>query len=317
MKLELIEVIQSPNEYNSQAIWVSEKRKSFIVSDYFKISEIKLAENNAVSVLYETTDNNVAYVIGKQYDERLDKDLYDELCEIGKSGFQFLSKEEYDKVAPLFPRERMGSGSLFNIVNTCEIPDCYLPLQTRLGMPFRLGSKIEALDLSQEEPAVLYQLPFKSKAATAMYGLQNENALIYGTNSGKIFSLQIDSNKAKTKKVDNCKNVCKDIIGIENDSYILACGMGYLKAYKAEGGKYSLVAEKMTSGRSLAYMNGTIILNKGIHGLELLRLNNDTFETLDHLSPSFSIDMMRINHSMSTILVSSQTVGQLGIIKVV
>ena len=68
MKLELLRIIDSPLDSMRQAIWISEKRQSFLLTDIFKAVEISFDKKATVKILSETNNRDEAYKIKKPYE---------------------------------------------------------------------------------------------------------------------------------------------------------------------------------------------------------------------------------------------------------
>lgn len=313
MKLDLIKIIDSPLDYQRQAIWISEKRESFLLTDVFKVAEVSARKSVTVEILLETKNKAEAYRIKKPYEERFQSGLYTELCLAGKNGFQYLSKEEYDKLKGF----TAGSDTFFDLTNVFGVHGYELPVRTRNGVTLRFSKKaIEVLDAKSDELEVKYSIPFKNKDVTAIAPLNRSDFIIYGTNTGKLFLQYLSDSKSKPTKFDDCKNCCHEIIIDESDEFIFVCGMGYLRTYLLDNHKLNFISELSTSARSISIDNDLILLNKGRHGIELCRFNEKEIEKLDSLNVGFSIDLMRFNKATQTILVSSKPIGKLGLIQI-
>ncbi|GAB7087815.1 hypothetical protein [Marinifilum fragile] len=313
MNLDLIKIIDSPLDYRRQAIWISEKRESFLLTDIFKVAEISFRKKACVEILSEIRDKDEAYKIKKPYEERFQSELYDEICLSGKNGFQYLPQDEYDKLKGF----TAGSDTFFDITNVFGIHGHELPVQTKKGIILRfLKKEIEILDSKSDILETKYSIPFKNKDITTVGALNKQDLIIYGTNTGKIFLQDLSDNKSKPAKIDDCKSVCYDIEIDENDEFIFICGMGYLRVYRLDNNKLNLISEQKTSARSICIYNDLILLNKGMHGIELNRFNGNEIERLDSLNLGFSIDLMRFNKANETILVSSKPIGKLGLIRI-
>jgi hypothetical protein len=311
MKLELIKVMDSPLDYLRQAIWVSEKRESFLLTDIDKLAEISGKKEGCVAILSETKSKDEAYKRKKAYEDRFPQELYEEVCSIGASGFQYLSQKEYDQLKGL----SAGSDRFFDLTNVFGIHEYELPVRTRRGLILRfLNKEIEVLDSTSDTLETKYSIPFKSKGITAVHSLRNQDLMIYGTNYGKLYLQDLSSNKLKPVKFGDCKSVCYDMAMDEKEKYLFVCGMGYLKVYELEN--KSLITELKTPARSISIYKDLILLNKGMRGLDLYRFVKGEMEKLDSLNVGFPIDLMRFNKANNTILVSSKPIGKLGLIKI-
>ncbi|GEM_PF-4591929 len=313
MKLDLIKIFDSPLDYMRQAIWISEKRESFLLTDIFKVAEISVKKKLKIDILSETKDKNEAYKIKKPYEERFQLELYNEICLIGKNGFQYLSQNEYDKLKEF----TAGSDSFFDLTNVFDIHEYELPVKTPKGLILRfLKKEIEVLESKSDTLDIKYSIPFKNKGVTAISSLNKQDSIIYGSNTGKLFLQDLSKTNSKPVILDDCKNVCNDIIVDGNDRFIFICGMGYLRIYRLENNKLNLISDLKSSARSICIFNDFILLNKGMQGIELYRFSGNEIEKLDSLNLGFSIDLMRFNKVNKTILVSSKPIGKLGMIKI-
>lgn len=314
MKLELIKIINSPLDSVRQAIWVSEKRKSFLLMDMFKVAEVLFEKNAIIEILSETKNKDEAYRIKKPYEERFIPEIYNEIQEIGKNGFKYLSQNDYDRLTGL----NAGSDSFFDLTNVFGVHGYELPVQTRKNLILRFLKKaINVLDPLAENLDTKYSIPFKNKDVTAICSFNCQNSIVFGTNTGKIYFQKLSEQKSKPSKVDDCKNVCYDIVVDSNDKFVYVCGMGYFKVYQIDGEKFTLVSEVKTSARSIELHHELAVVNKGMHGMELYKFSELGIEKLDDLEVGFPIDLMRLNKANSTILVSSKPVGKLGLIKII
>ncbi|MBJ6368583.1 hypothetical protein [Snuella sedimenti] len=313
MKLNLIDVIDSPLSYMRQAIWVSVERESFLLTDIFKVAEITFKRKTNVDILSEAASKDEAYKMKKVYEDRFASDLYEEISLTGKSGFKYLSVNDYNKLNGL----SAGSDTYFDLINVFGIHKYELPVKTNKGLIMQFQEKqINVLNPADEALSILYSLPFKAKEVTAIHSFHNHNLLVYGTNDGKIYLQSLSDQNIRPIKVDDCKTTCQDIYLDANDEYGYICGMGYLKIYKFINYELKLVSEFKTSARSVNVFNNLIILNKGMHGIELLKFYGDKIEKLDSLDIGFTVDLMRFNKANKTILISSKPIGKLALLKV-
>ena len=180
-----------------------------------------------------------------------------------------------------------------------------------------LKEEINVLDLKKEWPEIKYKVPFNGKHVTALSSFNQSSFIIYGTNSDEIYLQDISEQNSKPTKIDDCKSVCYQIIVDDKDDLVYICGMGYLKIFRFKNNKLELISSLQTSTRSMVLYYDMIVLNKGIHGLELYRLDEHKLVKLDSIEINFSIDLMRLNKTCAKLLVSSKPIGQLALINIV
>ncbi|MEO6287830.1 MAG: hypothetical protein ABIN80_17490 [Dyadobacter sp.] len=311
MKLHWIKVIQSTDDGKDQAIWISEKDRGFFITDRWKVVCIEAHNDLAIQTIAETADQEEAYQMKGIYDKRLPDHLYDEISSLGISGFNLLGKEAYDSID-----SPAGSASLLEMVNRYGPIDRDLPLLAHNGSIVTFGSK--SISIGKMDGNTLKSVgtvKTKGKAPAHAHLHTNLNLIVYGTNYGEIYGQYFDENGfGKTLKIDNLQKPLYQVGFAHDGNTLLACGMGYLKIYAWKAGAYSEISTIQTAAKSFAVLRDYLIINKGMHGIDLFKLGEKT-EKMDSLVVPFAIDRMVLHPSEQMLLLTSNPHGALGFVK--
>lgn len=311
MKLQLIKTIGTPDSGKDQAIWISEKDKSFYITDRWKVVCIDPGKNFEIRAITETADQEEAYQMKGIYDKRLPDHLYEQISARGMSGFKILSKTDYDRID-----SPAGSASALEMANRYGPIDRNLPLLAYNGSIITFGNK--SISIGRMEGNVLINIATvkaKGKAPVHAHLHPNLNLIVYGTNYGEIYGQYFDENGfGKAIKIDNLQKPCYQTGFTQDGKYLIVCGMGYVKLYIEKAGTYSEISTLQTSARSIEIMENYLILNKGMHGLDLF-LIGDKPERKGSLELPFAIDRMVCHQPERLILLTSNPHGEIAFVK--
>jgi hypothetical protein len=311
MKLQLIKTISSPDNGKDQAIWVSEKDRAFYVTDRWKVVCIEASKNFEIRAVSETADQEEAYQMKGMYDKRLPDHLYEEISSLGISGFKLLNKSDYDSID-----SPAGSTSMLEMVNRYGPVDRNLPLLAHDGSIVTFGNK--SISIGRMEDNTLKNIATiktKGKVPVHAHLHPNLNLIVYGTNYGEIYGQYFDENGfGKTAKIDNLQNSCYQTGFTRDGNCLIINGMGYVKLYALKTGTFSETSTIQTSARSFEIFENHLIINKGMHGLDIFLLG-DKPEKKGSLDVPFAIDRMICHKSERLLLLTSNPHGEIGFVK--
>ncbi|WAC13759.1 hypothetical protein [Dyadobacter pollutisoli] len=311
MKLQLIKTIGSPVSGKDQSIWISAKDKSFYITDRWKVVRIDPSENFEIRVISETADQEDAYQMKGIYDKRLPDPLYDEISAGGIAGFKLLSKTDYDSID-----SPAGSASFLEMANRYGPIDRNLPLLAHNASIVTFGNK--SLWMERMEGNALISIDTvktKGKAPVHAHLHPNLNLIVYGTNYGEIYGQYFNENSfGKAIKIDNLQKPCYQTGFTQDGEYLIVCGMGYVKLYIEKAGTYSEISTIQTSARSFEILENYLILNKGMHGMDVF-LIGDKPEKKGSLELPFAIDRMICHQPERLMLLTSNPHGEIAFVK--
>lgn len=141
------------------------------------------------------------------------------------------------------------------------------------------------------------------------------NLLLYGTNRGELYSQTFSSDRfIKSTKVDQLPNTVYQITFSENGQQLFVAGLGFLNFYKVQDDTIKPVASMATAARSFEIIGQYIILNKGMHGIDIIRMQNSP-ERVSSFDPPFAVDQMYYLSSQRVFLITSNSTNQWALIK--
>ncbi|MCE6987775.1 hypothetical protein [Dyadobacter sp. CY323] len=312
MKLELIKTSTLPFARYEKSIWVSEKESSFYLSDIWHITRINITDLFSENVLYKAPTEEAAYSMRGIYDKRLPDPLYDEISSQGFSGFRLLSKREYDQMDV-----NAGSISYLDYANRLGPVAQFLPISTAQNILFTFGSKSISMYRFQENTLQEFgKIKTKGKTLGQVYLHPCEDLIFYGTNYSEIYGqhFRVDG-FGKSVKIDDLQKPLYQINFAGDGKYLIVAGMGYLTFYEYTMNAFAPVHTIHTSTRSFEIMNNYLILNKGMHGIEIYDMAAH-FKKIAHLEIPFAIDRMVLNKTEKVLLAISTPAGSMGFIKI-
>lgn len=290
MKLTLTKMIHSPFGRHFTFIYPLESRGAFLMSDEWTIALLHASGNT--EVIWQTTDEEVAYKWRGLYDDRLTNQLFDEIRQ-SSNGFKVLSKEEYELID--------GSGLY-------DSPRGYTPFLSRghhgTFLAFS-GKSITLLKFEGDHVLEQAKTKMKGKEAIASTLHPKQNLIIYGTNRGELFGQPFGQiGFGRVLKIDLLPNTCYQTSFSPDGSRLIATGLGYVKIYKYNGAAFKLHASITTAARSFVLVGDYLVLNKGMHGLDVLRIKDEPERVISMELP-FMINRMYYLAPQRTLLLIS------------
>ncbi|WP_353720530.1 hypothetical protein [Dyadobacter sp. 676] len=276
MKLILSKVIPSPLDMKLQLVHALDARGAFLLADRWKM--LLLHPHGVLELLWQTTDEDVAYQWRGFFDDRLSDSLYEEIRQL-PNGFQLLSKEDY---------LRIGASDLYKSARS--LPNIYQGHENTV-ISF-MGKVIALLTLEKEGVVELARIRTKGKdlIQEALHPVQN--LIVYGTNHGELFAQPFDQDQfGKPAKIDQLPNTCYQIRFTGDGRKMFVAGLGYVKMFGCNGHGFTEKASVTTAVRSFELVDDYLVLNKGMHGIDIIKMA-DKPERIESMDLPFPIDKM-------------------------
>ncbi|GGH23210.1 hypothetical protein GCM10007423_05640 [Dyadobacter endophyticus] len=294
MQLTLSKVIPSPLDLHLQLARTLEKRGAFLLADRWEI--LLLHPSGTLEVIWQTTDESVAYQWRGFFDNRLDDSLYDEIRQL-PNGFQWLSKQNYLRI------------EASDIYKAARVTPTIYEGRDGIIVVFA-GKKISILNV--EEGNVSEQTNTKTKGRDLIcHALHpRQNLIAYGTNHGELFAQPFDQAEfGKTIKIDQLPNTCYQITFTADGKKMFVGGLGYLKVFDYDGKVFTENASISSALRSFELVEDFLVLNKGMHGIDVIQAT-DKLQRVASLDLPFSIDKMFYLASRKVFLLTSGTTNE-------
>ncbi|TLV03889.1 hypothetical protein [Dyadobacter luticola] len=288
MKLELLKVADSPKIDQNQAIWVSDQEKGFYMTDTWKVVWLEAGGNFDRKTIWETNDHVEAYQMKGMYDKRLPDPLFEEIRTQGISGFKLLSKQLYDELdVPA------GSTSALEMANRFGLVRGHLPVLGHHDKIFTFeGKAMSMAEMAVESLDILATIRMKGKVPVDVQLHPKMSLIVYITNYSEVHVQHF--NQKGFKKCFKVTDLQKPgyQAGFTSDGrYLIICGTGYLQMFEVGETAFNLVSAIDIATRSFAIMDDWLVLNKGMHGLELYHIG-ERLEKVSSLQIPFAIDRM-------------------------
>lgn len=307
MKLTILKTIHSPVESRNQSIWTWEEQGVFVLADRWKV--LKMNRNAELETIWETADQEVGYSLKGICDDRLPEPLFEEIVTNGIAGFGMLSKSQYKAVD-----RPNGSESVMEMVNAYGPIDRFLPLSAHHKIILLGRKSISLAELNHHGLTVRETVKTKGKDPLAICCHPQRGMLVYATNYGELYALLFDqAGFGKTIKIDNLQKPCYQVAFYEEGNRLVAGGLGFLKTYILSGDRFTETAFVPTAARSFEITNGYLLLNKGLHGLDVFKINEELHKVAS-LDLPFSIDRIKYLAAGQVLLATSNSSEEISLI---
>lgn len=260
-----------------------ESKGAFVVGDSSRV--LLLGTDGEAELL--------AQLEGEDYQwEGKGADLFGEIVRKRVNGFQMLSKEE---------QGRFRQSEIYK--STRDIPVASYAHDGALL--FFSGKNVALLKWKEERLMELKSTRTKGKEPIARALHPRQNLLIYGTNHGELYSQTFDSGQfIKSHKVDQLPNTCYQVTFSSDGQRLFVAGLGFIRSYDFNGTAFNPNISLTTAVRSFELVEDFIVLNRGMHGLDVLRIT-DKPERVTSLDLPFAIDKMYYLAPQKVFLVTS------------
>ncbi|WP_342085710.1 hypothetical protein [Dyadobacter sp. OTU695] len=308
MKLALSAIMPSPVKLPDCTIWVASDTGVFLMAGLFEI--VGLAFDGAIHPIWKTSDEEIAYAMKGYYDTRLTEKLYDDVALDGIDGFCLLEINEYHKID-----KPNGSNALMNVAKNYGLFGQQLPVRAHDTILSFASKEIRIIAPKSTGTDVLHSVKTKGKLPVATTLHPQQNLIMYGTNDGQLYGQYFEENSfTKTVKIGKVPNTCSQLAFNEQGDRFYVCGTGFLHIFNYHNDTFSLRASLSTAARSFVLVETYLILNKGMHGVEVWHIENEP-RRVTSLEIPFAIDKMEYLWSVRTLLLTSATTQQVALVR--
>lgn len=298
MKLTLSKIIPSPLGKHLQVMYAVESKGIFLLGDRWKI--VGLHANGSTDLLWQTDDEEIANQWRGSFDERIADDLYHEISE---SGFRLPTKAEHRQI---------DQSDLYKSSHTAHASHYRGHDETLLAFA---GKQIALLNCNAGAVMELAKTKTKGKDPISKTLHPHKNLIVYGTNHGELYGQPFEQGRfGKAIKIDQLPNTCYQITFSNDGQKMFVAGLGYVKIYDCNGDAFTVHASITTAVRSFAVVDDYLILNKGMHGIDVLRVR-DKPERVTSMDFHFMIDRMLYLVSQRTILLLSGSTDEWALLR--
>ena len=284
----------SPLDVHLQLAYALERTGTFLLADRWKM--LLLHPNCAQELVWQTTDEDVAYKWRGLFDDRPSDSIYEEIRQMS-NGFQLLSRENYQRIeASELYKSARNDPKVFGAHD-----------QTILSFA---GKKISILKIDEENVSEHATTKTKGKDLTCQALHPRQNLIVYGTNHGELNTLPFDENQfGKTAKIGQLSNTCYQITFSKDGKKMYVGGLGYIKVFDYDGKIFAESASISSALRSFELVEDYLVLNKGMHGIDVIKVT-DKPERVTSLDLPFPIDKMYYLASQKTFLLTSNATNE-------
>jgi|GEM_PF-3496097 len=294
MKLTLSKVIPSPLDAQLQLVHALENTGAFLMADRWKI--LLLRPNGTMDLIWQTTDEDIAYKWRGFSDDRLTDSVYDETRQLA-TGFRLLPKEDY---------QRMEASDLYKKAST--LPLLY---EAHHGTWIAFaGKKISVIKWEEGHASEYAIMKTKGKDPICRALHPQQNLIVYGTNHGELFAQPFDQNGfGKTIKISELPNTCYQIAFSGDGKRLFVGGLGYIKMFEYDSKSFTEMASISSALRSFELVENYLVLNKGMHGIDVIEVS-DKLQRIGSMDLPFSIDKMLCLAPQRTFLLTSGSTNE-------
>lgn len=294
MKLTLSKIVPSSLEIHLQLAHTLESKGAFLLGDRWQI--LLLHSDGTPELIWQTTDEDIAYKWRGLFDDRPADPVYDEIRQMA-NGFQSLSKEAYRQIeASDFYRSARANPRIFGAHD-----------KTILSFA---GKKITILKVDEQNVCESAITKTKGKELVREALHPQQNLIVYGTNHGELFGQPFDQDKlGKTIKIDQLPNTCYQITFNGDGNKMFVGGLGYIRVFDYDGKVFTENVSISSAVRSFELVDDYIVLNKGMHGIDVIKVG-EKLQRVSSLDVPFPIDKMLYLAPQKTFLLTSGSTNE-------
>ncbi len=282
MQLTFSKIIPSPLGQHLKFVHVLESQGGFLLSDSDKV--VLFRANGSLELIANLDESGYQWGgVGADFEK--------EIMQTRMNGFKLLSREE---------QERLTQSAIYQ--STRDVPEVAYAHEGVLL--FFSGKNIALLKWDDQKLLELKRTRTKGRDPIARALHPEQNLLIYGTNHGELYSQTFNPDGfLKSTKVDQLPNTCYQITFSPDGRQLFVAGLGFIKFYDFTNNLFTPKMSITTAARSFALVDDYLVLNKGMHGLDVIRVKDQ--ERIMSLDPPFMIDRMYYLASQKIFLVTS------------
>jgi hypothetical protein len=288
MQLKLNQILPSPLGNHLRFIYVLESQGAFLLGD----------DNKVVLVRADGSLELVANLDGERYQWKgIGADFRSEIMQKRVNGFKLLNGDE---------QARFTQSEIYKSTR-------YVPVASYGhdgALLFFSGKSIALLKWNEEQLVELKRIKTKGREPTVRALCPQQNLLLYGTNYGELYSQTFDRDRFfKSNKVDQLPKTCYQITFSPDSRQLYVGGLGFIKFYSFDGNKFTASSSLTTAMRSFELVEDYLFVNKGMHGMDVIRIK-DKPERVTSLDLPFSIDKMFYLAPQKTFLLTSGSTNE-------
>jgi hypothetical protein len=216
----------------------------------------------------------------------LPPDLFLECAEVGWRGFRFLTAEQY---------ARAGDGDLLRTLVFNPDYGTYFEHPATGAIIALRGGSLELLRDTGTAFESVAKTKTRGRAALAFAAHPTEPLIAYGDNNGDFHLHEVGADGfGKARKLASKGRKASALEFIDGGETLLIGGFGYLGVYGREGAIYALRHEVTPAVRSFVWMemDRVVVVNQGMHGISLYRLEDGRLEPCGSYKPPRPIDVL-------------------------
>ncbi|MCF0069076.1 hypothetical protein LZD49_01250 [Dyadobacter sp. CY261] len=293
MQLTLSQILPSQLGNHLRFIYELESQSAFLLGDSNKV--VLLRADGSLEL--------IANLDGEDYQwEGIGADFRSEIMQKRVDGFKQLSRDE---------QVRFTQSEIYR--STRDIPVANYAHDGALL--FFSGKSIALLKWEEERLVELKRIKTKGRDPIRRALSPQQNLLLYGTNYGELYSQTFDRDRfLKSSKIDQLPNTCYQITFSADGGRLFVGGLGFIKFYDFDGKTFSPVVSFTTAMRSFELVEDYLFVNKGMHGLDVIRMS-DKPERVTSLDLPFTIDKMYYLAPQKTFLLISGSTNEWALLK--
>jgi hypothetical protein len=288
MQLKLNHILQSPLGNHLRLAYVLESQGAFLLGDRNKV--VLLRANGSLELIANLDEDQYQW-------KGIGVDFLNEIMQKSVNGFKLLSRDE---------QTRFTQSEIYN--STRDIPVANYGHDGALL--FFSGKSIALLKWNEEQLVELKRIKTKGKQPMERALSPQQNLLLYGTNHGELYSQTFNRDQfLKSSKIDQLPNTCYQITFSPDGRQLLVGGLGFIKIYNFDCNKFTCDSSITTAMRSFELVEDYLFVNKGMHGMDVIRIK-DKPERVTSLDLPFMIDEMYYLAPQKTFLLISGSTNE-------
>ncbi|ACT91576.1 hypothetical protein [Dyadobacter fermentans] len=293
MQLTLSKSIPSPLSTHLRFVHVLESKGAFLLADHSKV--VLLRFDGSMELIANLDDREYQW-------EGIGAEFALEVAQKRVNGFKMLSHKEKE----LFEQSDAYKSARDIPVATYAHDGALLVFS---------GKNVALLEWQADQLMELKRIKTKGRDPIARALHPEENLLVYGTNYGELYSQAFSEERfLKSTKVDQLPNTCYQITFTPDGRRMFVAGLGFVKSYGYDDHVFTPGASITTAVRSFELVEDYLVLNKGMHGLDVLRIT-DKPERVAALDPPFMTDKMYYLAPQKTFLLISGSTNEWALLR--
>jgi hypothetical protein len=269
-----------PLNPNTHWIWFSARSNAFVVGDEHLSFRLPPPGN-----VHQAEQLIPERVEGAPHGSNLPlpERLMDEFLSESWHGFRWLDRPAY---ASALDSSGVRVGDLLRTIVFGPDYGQYVQLPSNNAIIALQSGSLRLLQRSDHAFVELDHAKTRGRAVLAYAAHPGDPFIVYGDNSGDFFSHHVGTSEfGKTSRIAGHGRKASQVDFIDDGKTLVIGGMGYLATYSYENGKFSVVHEESSAVRSFCWLKHSrfMVVNKGIHGVSVLRLSESGFSQVADL----------------------------------